>query len=337
MITQKQLAKQLGVSQQAVSFALTGGGRISDKMRKYIIEEAQKAGLRSLNSTRLIRTRKTNTLAFVVPENSNILPGVMLRAMRPTLRERDLHLILFGARDSDFSEGLEAPRIIRELCVDGFIAADEGHHPSLFNQIQAYKIPSIRINYKAKFNCAYPNEIKLSDRLVRELTDRKKGRVLYWGRVDSDQSLHYSVRDRLSGFQKGIQKTGRTAEIFEDTLDPKDIDSRHAVIRAILQRKRNRPKIVITYDTVAAEIFSLQALMLGLRIPEDILICCFAREGVEIAGYGICRLYVPINVCGKVSLKMLLQRIDQPDQDVRSVAVDDFLFHEPVSPAGAYV
>jgi DNA-binding LacI/PurR family transcriptional regulator len=45
-ITQKQIAEALGVSHQLVSFVLNGGGTVSQRRRREILEAAHRMGYR---------------------------------------------------------------------------------------------------------------------------------------------------------------------------------------------------------------------------------------------------------------------------------------------------
>jgi LacI family transcriptional regulator len=104
MLTQKELAKRIGVSQQAISFALNGGGTLKQATREYIIEEARKAGYRVNGASRLFREGRTNSIALIVQGNFHTLPRLMLSALRLALREKEMHLTLYGAEKEDFAD-----------------------------------------------------------------------------------------------------------------------------------------------------------------------------------------------------------------------------------------
>lgn len=336
MLTQKQLAQKLGVSQQAVSFALNGGGTLKQATRDFIIEEAQKAGYRVNSASRLFREGKTNSLAFIVSGNFHALPGIMLSAMRTVLREKDMHLTLFGAEDDDFADPKNPPRLVREMSADGFLVLYDGRKNELSEQIAHYRIPSVWINQKQDYNAVYPDDFGIAARAVRELAAMKKGHMMYIGTKERE-GAHYSVADRRDGFLKGLEDVGRTGEVFEiESSYGDDKGERHAVIASILQRKRKRPKVILTYGVEEAEALYIQAAILGIRIPEDLIVCCFSMGKAGVGYYDMTRLFIPIHVAGVDAVDMLLKRIENPGKNYPSVAVDYFTLHVEEGPKGFY-
>jgi DNA-binding LacI/PurR family transcriptional regulator len=167
---------------------------------------------------------------------------------------------------------------VREKTVDGFLVLYDGRGTTLSEQIAQYRIPSVWINQKQAENAVYPDDYGNTRRLVLELAAKRAGHLLYFGPASYPDS-HYSVADRRRGFDDGLKDTGRSGEVCEAPEIEEGADFRHALIRSILQRKRKRSKIVITYSVEDAEAFYIQAALLGLKIPGDLLVCSFVRQG----------------------------------------------------------
>ena len=325
MLTQKQLAEQLGVSQQAVSFALNGGGTLKQSTRDFITKEAQKAGYRVNAASRLFREGRTNSIALIVQGKYHVLPNLMLSAIRPLLREKEMHLTLFGAEPEDFADPNNPPRLVRELSADGFLVMDDGVLSEELNQhIAHYRIPSVWINHVAKHYSVYPDEEGISARLVREIAKHLKGHYLYIGNSE-EGATHFSAPDRRKGFERGLQECGLTGEVLQIKHHQ---EQRHDDIANILSRKSKRPRVIITYAVEDAQTIYLQAARLGIRIPQDVFVCSYSRIRAQIAHMEIPRVLVPVHLCGVVGLEMLLKRIENPDKKIKSVAVDDFIFNE---------
>ncbi|BCM88306.1 HTH-type transcriptional regulator DegA [Abditibacteriota bacterium] len=64
-ITQKQIAQELGVSHQLVSFALNGSGNVAEKTRQEIVTAAERLGYRRNELARAMVTGKSSTLGFL--------------------------------------------------------------------------------------------------------------------------------------------------------------------------------------------------------------------------------------------------------------------------------
>jgi DNA-binding LacI/PurR family transcriptional regulator len=259
----------------------------------------------------------------------------MLSAMRPALREHDMHLTLFGAEDDDFADPRNPPRLVREHSVDGFLVLYDDKGRALSEQIANYRIPSVWINQKQAKNAVYPDDFSLAARAVRELAARKAGHLLYYGPPKRPGS-HYSVIDRRDGFLQGLKDVGRSGEVIEAPLIEKDPAPMHHLIRSILQRKNKRPSIFLTYGMEEAETLLVQSALLGLKIPEELIVCCFSFNKAEVAGYPITRIFVPIHTTGAEAVKMLIQRIASPKKKFPSIALDKFILHEEPGPKSFY-
>lgn len=70
-VTIADVAREAGVSVTTVSHALSGNGRVSEQTRKKVREAAAAIGYAPNLHARSLNTRRSNTLALVVPDNSN--------------------------------------------------------------------------------------------------------------------------------------------------------------------------------------------------------------------------------------------------------------------------
>ncbi len=68
-VTQKQIAQELGVSHQLVSFALNGSGNVSEATRQEIVTAAQRMGYRRNELARAMVTGKSSTLGFLTHQD----------------------------------------------------------------------------------------------------------------------------------------------------------------------------------------------------------------------------------------------------------------------------
>jgi DNA-binding LacI/PurR family transcriptional regulator len=326
MLTQKQIAEKLGVSQQAVSFALNGGGTLKQATRDYIIEEAQKLGYRSNAASKLFREGRMNAIALIVHGNFHILPGLMLSRLRPMLRERDMHLMLFGAEISDFADPTNPPRLVREMFVDGFLVMyDDQKHGELSRMIENFRIPSVWINRKRSYYCVYPDETAISEQLVTTLADRYAGDFLYFS-PKQEEGSHYSVGDREQGFLKGLEKTGRKGELVEVPNDGWQLY--FETVGSAFHRRPRHPRIVITYGREDAQAFYMEALKAGLKVPADVRIYCFTTQRAQLGHRPIGHVLVPLGQCGVTAFEMLEKRLKWPEKRFRSKAVDEFVLND---------
>ncbi len=87
-VTQKEIADSLGVSRQLVTYALSGGGTVSDQKRREILEAAEKMGYRRNELARAMVTGKSRILGILT--NAEINEG-MARTIAGALEEAADH------------------------------------------------------------------------------------------------------------------------------------------------------------------------------------------------------------------------------------------------------
>lgn len=156
-VTQRQIAEELGVSRQLVSFALRGEGRMADSTRSAILEAARRGGYhefsnreaRAMASRRYGKRARSGILAVLfhgtfeeqpvssVPFFTPFFEGLETEAIA-----RGIDLVLCAVRPG----GL--PRIIREYGVDGVVGLLVPEAVAL--QVSELSIPTVSILYPAK-------------------------------------------------------------------------------------------------------------------------------------------------------------------------------------------
>lgn len=88
-ITQVELAKRLGVSQQAVSFALTNTGTLAQATRDRILEEATRLGYRPNAAARSMLKGRMGNAAILANESlSSFMPMSLVAGVHSALEER---------------------------------------------------------------------------------------------------------------------------------------------------------------------------------------------------------------------------------------------------------
>jgi len=320
--TQATIAQNLGLSQQTVSFALNGYEKIPEKTRTRVLKEASRIGYRLNSAAKLFRSGRMGAIALVTSHNFHTLPTSILSALNNVLVGREVHLTLYGAKLEDFTDPDNPPRLFRENFVDGIIAMDNGHWNRELNQlIERFKIPTIWLNRKLSHNCVYPDEIYLAEKLATKVLREHRGDLIYCTPLP-DPSSHYSVADRLEGIRRAAKKVGRELTVYES---PRPIPDEQSISKLLQSSKK--PNCLITYGLEDAHAFYLQARWLGWRVPQDLLIACFATQRALISHLPISSLDIPFRICAKAALPLLEKRIVRGVKKVKAEAVRVFDYH----------
>ncbi|MDR2723231.1 MAG: LacI family transcriptional regulator, partial [Cellulomonadaceae bacterium] len=145
--TIEDVAREAGVSRSTASRAVRGESRVSPQARAAVDAAVQRIGYFPNLAARSLVTRRTDSIALVVPEpdsvilNDPFLTGV-LRGTNDGLASTDLQLILLIARADDSTTG----RIVRYLKaghVDGVLIASHHRSDHLEEALTGSDLPAV--------------------------------------------------------------------------------------------------------------------------------------------------------------------------------------------------
>ena len=105
-VTLDEVARAAGVSRATASRAINGGNRVSPSARQAVDEAVRRLGYTPNHAARSLVTRRTDSVAVVVPEpDQRVFADPFfartLSAVNRVLAERDLQLVLLLARPGE--------------------------------------------------------------------------------------------------------------------------------------------------------------------------------------------------------------------------------------------
>ena len=144
--TLDEVARLAGVSRATASRAINGGQRVSSSAQAAVDEAVRSLGYVPNQAARSLVTRRTDSVAVVVPEPddrvfSDPFFAGTLRGVNRALAQRDLQLVLLLAQP-----GAEKARTLRYLShhhVDGAVVVSHHRDDGLANHLTALGLPSV--------------------------------------------------------------------------------------------------------------------------------------------------------------------------------------------------
>jgi LacI family transcriptional regulator len=312
-VSLKTIAQQCGVSQQAVSNALRGAGRMTPDTRERILETAQQLGYRPNSSVRAMKSGRFGAVALLQSTNNyrSYLPHALLDGLHDELAQHGYHLIFTRVPDEKLeSEGF-MPKMLEEWACDGVLINYIHDFPvQLSTLIEKYHIPSVWINVRRKQDCVYPDDLRMARDATRTLLDLGHRRIAYADFSGPETLHHYSVRDRRRGYETTMRRAGCTPLVLATGRDIGYGQLPH-VFRGWLQEKP-RPTAVIAYSE--AEVLSVMqaALALGVRIPEELSLLTFHHGNPLTYWLGSSYICIPEHQIAATAVQMLLQKLETP-------------------------
>lgn len=308
--TLDDVARAAGVSRATASRAINGGSRVSAKAQAAVAAAVKSMGYSPNPAARSLVTRRTDSIAVVVPEPdervfSDPFFAGTLRGISRILSQHDLQMVLLLAR-----RGAEGERTLRYLSgahVDGAIITSHHRDDELARRMADLGLPCVfggrpwadseRVTYVDVDNLA-------GGRLAAQaLLDRGCRTV---GTVAGPQDMTAAV-DRLVGWQTTMREAGMP----DDRVVCADFTQAggEQATRQLLESHPGLDGIFVASDLMATG--ALEALAAaGKRVPDDVAVVGFDDfSAAERTAPPLTTLRNPVVEMAEQATRMLLQQI----------------------------
>jgi len=294
-----------------------------------VLDAAQELGYRANASARAVRAGRFGSVALVQSQLGQYLPAELLNGLTTAMAARNLQLVLTQVANVDESGESYLAQTMQALSVDGVFINRHGDSPPPFlEHVRRLRIPAIFLNSKQEADCIYPDDLQGGELAAQYLLCLGHERIAY---VETEERLlpHYSERDRRSGYERAMAAAGRPPWVHQIPVDWRSTgepatDQRVQAAVRLLSRP-DRPTAVVAYELIESMAVVRAALLLGLRIPEELSLIHFHSHVDD-------RCFLPVHTVsnmmqqvGEGAVTMLLEKIENPDQPLPSRAVPEEL------------
>lgn len=224
-VTQADIARAAGVSQETVSLALrSNSSRINAETRQMVLEFAAKLGYRQNQAAKAIRFKRNGAIAILRSRNMGFsnMPEEFLLGIQPKLSQAQLRLSI-GYLPASFKSHEEALQTttstLMDLMVDGILVnMTEMTSPIVMDAIAKQALPAVWFNAKLAADCVFPDEFSALRDVSLFLHANGYARLLYIGPTAKHATeigahrLHFSSIDRRDGYLDAISGLGMKPE-----------------------------------------------------------------------------------------------------------------------------
>ncbi len=309
--TLDEVARVAGVSRATASRAFNGGPRVSDHARRAVEEAVRTLGYVPNRAARTLVTRRTDSVAVVVPEpdervfNDPFFAGT-LRAVARVLGEREMQLVLLLTQP-----GAQEERMLRYLSnghVDGALVVSHHRDDHLPELMPSLGLPVVfggrpwsgsdRVPYVDVDNVA-------GGRVATEHLVRRGCRRI--GTIAGPADMT-AATDRLTGWAQALHTAGLSADAVVHGDFTEEGGRRAAA--DLLDLHPGLDGIVVASDLMARGALAVAAAR-GLRVPEELAIVGYDDLGVaETTDPPLTTMRQPIGEMAERATRLLLDRID---------------------------
>lgn len=331
-ITQRQIAEQLGLSPQAVNFALGHrSDQVSPATRSRVLAAARKLGYRANAAAAAVATGRFNAVGLVMSTHhtQSTVVGQLLRGIHDRFDQCGIHLTVNFVDDDRLTSDDDLPKILGQAMVDGLLLNyTHAIPPHMIELIQRHRLPAVWINSKQPANSVGPDDEGAGHTATRLLLDAGHRRITYidlTAAVEDADEIHYSHADRRAGYERAMREAG---------IEPLAVSGwrRHLTHEAAVAeagRLLDSPgsaDAFVGYCQHDAAALQLAARQRGLDLGPDLSLVIIDHHQ-PLIGARIDTLLLPEYDIGAAAAAMLMARIERPGEDQPSVVIP--MIHKP--------
>jgi len=305
----REVARAAGVSTATVSRAINTPDVVSADLRERIAVAVKALGWVPDGAARALSTRRSQTIGAVFPALS---VGDFAHATQAIQSELSLsgYTLLLACSDYDADLELRQVRKFVERGVDGLILVGQAHHPDLEPLLAQRQMPFVNTfvyDPQTHGTCIGPDNRKALMMMTDYLADL--GHVRF-GVIAQSTRNNDRASARLDGVRDALSLRGLAVRPQHFAIGEWSIAEGRSLLRTLLQTDP-KPTAIVCGNAHLAVGAVLEALTMGLRLPEDLSIVGY--DDIEIMSHlpvPVTTVRVPSAEIGRIAARVLIARLE---------------------------
>lgn len=324
-ISQRDIAREVGVSTALVSYVLSGKekeGRVGLDVARKIKDTAKALDYQPNLLARSLRDGRTNTIGLIIADISNPFFANIAREVEDESR-RNGYTVIIGSSDENADKAYNLMNVLINRQVDGFIIVSSENSEKLVQHLQRIRMPFVLLDRhfpELTTDFVVTNNAKASYEAGLHLIDngyRRIGFVAY-------RSAMFHVRERIRGYREALRDRGIAAEagwLKQVRFEAMETEIRTAIDELVAGET---PINAIIFSTYGLAVNGLKYINeLRLRVPDDLGIVSFGQAEVFDLYYcPISFMQQPIDVLGRKAVEVLVNRLRNAPGEAQQITID---------------
>ncbi len=310
------VARLAKVSTATVSRALTLPHKVKARTLERVQQAAHTLGYVAHGAARALASRRTHTIAAVVPTLDNAIFANTIHALQRTLDAAG-YVLLLASHEFDADVEARVTRTLIERGVDGLVLLGTTHHPDIYRMIEAHALPYVltwAFDESGDQPCVGFDNRAAAMRVTNYLLDL--GHVRF-AMISGITRHNERARERLAGVHAALAARGLALPAAHIVEKPYTHTGGREGLREVMGG-REPPTAVICGNDVLAIGAIAECNVRGLTVPGDVSITGF--DDMEIAGMmtpALTTVRFPTTDLGVYAAKHLLLRLEGKTVDLR--------------------
>ena len=308
MATIKDVAKKAGVSVATVSHILNSTRFVSDELRLKVNNAIKDLNYIPDSLAGSLRSKKTNTIGLVIPENTNPFFAEITTEIENILFSSGYSVIVCYTA-YNFQKELKYLNVLRSKKVDGLIIIPTTDNPFYINQLIINGLPVVvidRILEDIKTDMVLLNDYRGIYNVTNHLIKLGHERIAY---IDRPYDLPHSLR-RLEGYKKALEES--KIAVNKDLIIKTTFGMEGGVLAVQkLFEKSVKPTAIVSFNDILAIGVLSGIYKKGLKVPDDISVTGF--DDTMLSAFTIpplTTLHFPKKKMAEIAISLLKKRMD---------------------------
>lgn len=313
-VTIKDIARELGVSPSTVSRAMKDHPDISPATKQQVRELVEKLKYRPNAVALSLRSRKTNTIALMVPQLVHHFFSSVISGIEEVAQDAGYNVMIFQTNES-YEREVHIAQSLASIQVDGLLVSVSKTSMKFnhFKELMSDGLPLVffdRACEQIEADKVVVDDFNAAFNAVEHLIRTGCRRIAHFG---APQHLQIGYQ-RKRGFISALEKHGMEpdeqimikCDTFEEALEhtPR------------IMRLENPPDAIFTVNDLTASGVLKVLKQMRFRIPEDVSVIGFSDGLVaSVTDPGLTTISQHGFEMGRMAMTMLLKRINVLEED----------------------
>lgn len=318
MTTLRDVARRAGVSPMTVSRVVNGSGQVSRDLRERVEQALTETGYIPNTVARNLRTRRTDTIALLMPDMTNPFFTALAHGVETSAREVGISLIIANSDERE-DEEQRLVQVLLQRQVDGILLIPAGAGAEAIRRCRAHDVPVIIVDRRPGtpgVDVVRADAEEGAFQLGRLMAGLGHRRMAV---LTGPASVPTAV-DRAVGFGRAlVEDAGLPAPSV--VYGAFTIESGHAMTMAVMEQALRPTALFAANNFIAIGV--LHALEeLGLGVPADVAVVGFDDLPPAMVTFPFLTVAAqPAFELGRQSVAVLLDRLADPGRPAQEVVL----------------
>ncbi|MEO0563863.1 MAG: LacI family DNA-binding transcriptional regulator, partial [Chloroflexota bacterium] len=318
--TINDVARVAGVSKSTVSRVINNVANVDPELRERVLATMTELDYQPTRAARVLKKDLNDLIGFLVPRITDTIFGGVLENAEQLAYENKMGILAYSTTDDLDRQDMYLENLQAERPAGIILVPAPGTEPNTVASIQAQGIPVVLLDRRLnglQADCITSDNYQGAYVGTNHLIANGFTKV---ATIAGLQTVSSGV-ERLNGYRFAMANAQLEVPPEWITYGGFDVDQSYAALKNLMQLK-NRPHalFVANDDMMIGVLYAIRDLR--IQVPEELAIVGFDEISLaDLLSPRLTTVEQSVPALGQEALRLLLDRIHQPDRAVRTIQI----------------